>query len=107
MILRRKYTASIFLFLLAVFSIVAVNQWVARQVKHLTTPPPAQIQPRAAQLPAEAETAVRRRPVIDPHNDPLAPVSAKVSSASSSPPPRKMKPKKVYEGRVEEPILVQ
>lgn len=87
------------------FVFFMVNQWVDQQIRRLNGSP-------AAPFPSSRATVdpqpARPQPVkIDPLNDPLAPVARREKSKPDAIPARSMKPKKIYEPALKDPVLIQ
>jgi hypothetical protein len=83
---------------------LVVNSWVAREVKEVVSLSSAQ-----APMPMEPlqPTSKPKRVVINPLNDPLAPVVKKASSSPTSRPPQPKQQGKTYEMPLKDAILMQ
>lgn len=85
-----------------------VNRWIGREMARITqmTPPEKHAPLVAMQI---EETARPRPVVIDPLNDPLAPIAPRAPKKSSTKvsSPRPTEPQRVYEPSLETHILVQ
>ena len=92
-----------------VAAIVFINRWIDQKAKDITANLPGGYTVPAAVEQTETTTAKPRRVVIDPRNDPLAPVVPRVDAGSPAPksPPREPNPGKIYEPMMNSVILAQ
>jgi len=99
----------IVVFIGIISGILFVNRWIAGEMKNLTSNP---VERSAAPQPVEEpqQTAKRPRPVlIDPLNDPLAPVVPRkdLKSSVKKTAPRPTSPRRIYEPAETDVILTQ
>ncbi|MBI5416187.1 MAG: hypothetical protein HZA29_05170 [Candidatus Omnitrophica bacterium] len=107
---KNKLAVLISLFVLLIIITLVVNQWATREIKQWTNDVPVQ----GHMSPARATPSTSPKPsatvghpvVIDPDNDPLAPVVPNPRK-QPKPSPGAAKPQRVYEPPMNEVIMVQ
>ncbi len=99
----------IIVFIGIVAAIFFVNRWITQKAKDITTNLPGEYTASMAVETTQETNVGPRHIIIDPMNDPLAPVEPRVDSRAPAPaaPAHETNPQKVYEPMMNSVILVQ
>ena len=108
---QKKLVILISLFVFLIIITMMVNQWATREVSQLTNNVPATAQEHISPARATPSTPLKpsaagRPIVIDPANDPLAPVIPRPGK-QPKPSANTEKPQRVYETPMNQVIMVQ
>ena len=106
---NKRLVMTVIAFAGVIAGILLVNRWIAGEMKNLTSNP---VERSTAPQPVEKpqQTAKKPRPVlIDPLNDPLAPVVPRkdLKSPVKKAAPRPTSPRRIYEPAETDVILTQ
>lgn len=106
---NKRLVMTIVTFAGIVAAIFFVNRWITQKAKDIMTDLPSEYSGPVPAQQAKETTDKPRRVIIDPANDPLAPVVPRVDARSPAPaaPARETNPRKVYEPMMNSVILVQ